>query len=410
MTAAFVPAWPLPLILAASLAPACGSDPAAARREPPPQVTASVVAGYPQLEGSCRGPVAEPRQLVVTSTDFNTGAVGLVDLEARRVAADLAPASTDAAAFVDDGRVFVVNRFNFDWIDELEGEDLALVHQFAVTASTRSSSANPHALALEDGDASVAWVSLFGAPELQRWRFPELRGAAPTAEFALDLSTFADVDGIPELSLLIPCGDLLFVSAERLDRSSWQPTGPTLLIPVATGPAPQLFEFDDDHPGADAIELLGTGVGPWRLDPGDPRGQTVLLLNSGLERIDLAAGTSEWLIPATQLASRGYSRLQLSGFDLDAEGRVWIAAASEDFAEFRLLRAELEPQLEIAEVVTGLASVTGALEIRGMELWFADTTLGASGLRAFDLRHDPPRELAGSPFAVGLPPMDLAPR
>ena len=59
--------------------------------------------------------------------------------------------------------------------------------------------------------------------------------------------------------------------------------------------------------------------------------------------------------------------------------------------------------------VEGLQSVTGALEIAGDVTWFADTTLGASGLRAFTLEPGAVEELPDSPFPVGLPPMSLAP-
>jgi hypothetical protein len=60
--------------------------------------------------------------------------------------------------------------------------------------------------------------------------------------------------------------------------------------------------------------------------------------------------------------------------------------------------------------VSGLQSVTGALEIVGSEAWFADTTMGASGLRIFDLSSSPVAELDESPLSVGLAPMGLAPR
>jgi hypothetical protein len=376
---------------------------------PPPLVAAEIEQGYPELVAPCRGPVAEPERLVVTSTDFNTGAVGLVDLDTRSVAVDLALASSDAVALVDGGRVFVINRYGYDYVDELDPDDqLALVHEWPVTAASVEAPANPHALAL-DGEGR-AWLTLYGAPEVQRFTFPQLHGAKVGADLALDLSSFADADGIPELSLAIACGETSFVSAERIDRSAWVPADQTLLIPIATGGEPALFEFDPDHPGPDGIPLLGVGVGAWRLDPGDGEGHTILVLNSGLERIDLAAGTRDWLVDEQIFADAGYGRLQLSGFDLDAQGRAWISAASEDFASFSLLRVDLEGDAPALEVeVEGLVSVTGSLEIVGDEAWFADTSLGASGLRIFDISVSPVVELPESPLAVGLPPMSLAP-
>jgi hypothetical protein len=106
----------------------------------------------------------------------------------------------------------------------------------------------------------------------------------------------------------------------------------------------------------------------------------------------------------------GYERLQLAGFDVDESGRMWVAAASADFSEYSLLRVDLagaQPSLVIE--VQGLQSVSGALEIVGHEAWFADTTIGASGLRIFDLSSTPVLESPESPLPVGLPPIGLAP-
>jgi hypothetical protein len=376
--------------------------------QPPPLIQADLVSGYPSIDAPCRAPVIDPSHLVVTSTDFATGAVGLVELATRTVAADLALASSDAMPLVDGDRVFVINRYGFDYIDELDPHaDLQLLHEWAVASITLDTPSNPHQLALDpDGHA---WATLHGAPELQRFVFPTLHDAKVEAELALDLSGFADADGIPELSLALACGEILFVSAERIDRDSWVPAEQTVLIPVQVGDEPMLFEFDGEHSGADAIDLLGVGVGAWRLDPADPSGHTILLRNTGIERIDLAAGTSEWVVPQQVFEDAGYERLQLGGFDLDGAGRMWIAAASADFAEYRLLRVDLdaaEPSLVVE--VAGLQSVSGALEIVGQEAWFADTTMGASGLRIFDLSTSPVVELPESPLPVGLAPIGLA--
>lgn len=376
--------------------------------EPPPLIEAELASGYPILSAPCRAPAIDPSHLVVTSTDFATGAVGLVELATRTVSPDLALASSDAMPVVDDGRVFILNRYGFDYIDELDPHaELELIHEWPIAATALDTPSNPHDLVLDlDGHA---WVTLHGAPELQRFSFPTLHDAKIDAELALDLSHFADADAIPELSLALGCGELLFVSAERIDRSAWVPAEQTVLIPIQAGAEPTLFEFDAEQAGADAIHLLGVGVGPWRLDPSDPSGHTILLRNTGIERVDLEAGTSEWIVSQQVFEDAGYERLQLGGFDLDDSGRMWVTAASGDFAEYSLLRIDLageQPSLVIE--VQGLQSVTGALEIVGDEAWFADTTMGASGLRVFDLSSSPVVELPESPLPIGLAPMGLA--
>lgn len=396
----------------AVVAVGCTADPAPSQAEPPPLMPATVEAGYPTVVGPCRAPVAEPSRLVVTSTDFNTGAVGLIDLDTLVVHPDLALASSDAVPVVDGGRVFVINRFGFDWIDELDPDDaLALVHEVAIEPASVPTSANPHGLRLAGDHA--AWLTLHGAGELQRLRFPTLTAAIPHADVAVDLRAFADADGIPELSLAIDCGDdLTFVSAQRIDRDAWVASDPTLLIPVRTpadGDA-ATFDFDEDHDGPDGFALLGTGVGPWRLDPDDPSGRTIVLLDSGLERVDLAAGTSSWLVDEAVFAERGMTHLHLSGFDYDGQGRIWLSIADPDY-DFGLWLVEPDGEggAELSVGIEGLKSVTGELEIVGDLALFPDTTTGASGIRVFDLSGDEIVERPESPLPVGLPPMSLAP-
>ena len=83
-------------------------------------------------------------------------------------------------------------------------------------------------------------------------------------------------------------------------------------------------------------------------------------------------------------------------------------SATPNFTEYRIYRIDLAGEPSLIEQVAGLHSVTGALEIVGDELWFADTTLGSSGLRVFEIAESA-SELAFSPLPVGLPPLGLAP-
>jgi hypothetical protein len=399
-----------PTLLVLSLLPiACTSEPEPAAFEPPPLRELGLRDGAPldAADPACVAPSEQPSHLLVTSTDFSTGAVGLVEIATREVQPDLALASTDAMPTAWGERAFVINRFGFDWIDELDPRSqLDLIHEFPIEPTSMDVSANPQSLVFDGGGR--AWISMFGAPELQVWNVPGTGELEPLVGF--DLSAFADADGIPELGPMIACGEVAYVVAERIDRETWLPTGPTWLIPVATTPGEEsLFDFDPEHAGADAIEMLGTGFAVWRLDPSDPSGHTLLVLDSGLERIDLVTGTREWVVPEIEFEQAGFTRLHLAGFDLDTQGRPWFAAATPDFAEYRLYRIDPDVEPGWVEMFAGLQSVSGDLEIVGDELWFADTTLSSSGLRVFDLSSDDVVEFEFSPLPVGLPPLGLAP-
>ncbi|MBL9099999.1 MAG: hypothetical protein JNL82_03520 [Myxococcales bacterium] len=397
----------LPLLGLAALA----CDPQASPpRDVAPCEAPPALAGPPALSGPCVGDVAEPTRLVVTTTDFATGAVGLVDLRTGEVTPDLALASTDAKPYVHGDRVFVLQRYMFDALDILDADDrLALLGQVGLVVDDVPST-NPHAVAL--GPDGRAYVSLFGAPGLQVLDIAD--PAAIRGEDPIDLCPVADADGTPEASLLIRCGDTLFVSIERLDRDRGfaltEDHDALAAVDLASG---RLHDFDPDADGVQSLPLLGPWAKQWRLDPRAADGRAIYVLSSGLERVDLAAGASAWAVDPAALAALGLDDYRLpQAFDLDRDGRVaYLAAYTADYAEVLLLRADLEADAsedKIEIFAEGLQSVEQTLEVAGDTLWFGDRSHAAAGLRAWDISVDPPTpRFAGEPLATGLPPYAL---
>jgi len=362
------------------------------------------IAGAPTLSGPCVGGVAEPSRLVVTTTDFATGAVSLVDARTGEVTPDLALASTDAKPYYHEDRVFVVNRYMFDALDVLDADDeLALSGQVGIVTDG-APSANPHAIAF--GPDGRAYVSLFGAAELQVLDVED--PAAMRVEEPIDLCPVADADGSPEASLLIRCGDTLFVSIERLDRAHGfaltEDQDALVAVDLTTG---RLHDLDPEAAGVQPMPLLGPWAKQWRLDPRDPDGHTIYVLSSSLERVDLAAGTSEWAIDPEQLAELDLGDYKLpQAFDIDADGRhAYLASYTADFTEVLLLRADLEAGTPPEVFAGGLQAVEQTLEVVGDTLWFGDRSHAAAGMRAWDLATDPPTaKFAGKPLSTGLAP------
>lgn len=364
------------------------------------------IRGAPVLSGPCVGGVAEPTRLAVTTTDFATGAVSLVDARTGEVTPDLALASTDAKPFYHADRVFVVNRYMFDALDVLDADDgLALQGQVGLVAEGVPS-ANPHAVAF--GPDGRAYVSLFGAAELQVLDIDD--PAAMRMDESIDLCPVADADGTPEASLLIRCGDTLFVSIERLDRNRGfaltEDHDALAAVDLATG---RLHDVDPEAAGVQPMPLLGPWAKQWRLDPRDPAGHTIYVLSSSLERVDLAAGTSEWAIDPQQLADLGLGSYQLpQAFDVDADGRyAYVASYTGDFEDVLLMRADLEVGAPPEVFATGLQSVEQTLEVVGDTLWFGDRTHAAAGMRAWDLSNKselPTPRFGGGPISTGLAP------
>ncbi|TPV95207.1 MAG: hypothetical protein B7733_11130 [Myxococcales bacterium FL481] len=348
----------------------------------------------------CSLPTTEPSRLAIVTSDNATGAVGLADVATRTLQNDLALSDTDSVPFVHNDRVYVLHRFMLDYVDVLAADDLRRLGQFALNPAP-TGSLNPHAIAFDP--RGVAYVSLFGAPEV---RVIDVSNPAAVAQFAsIDMTSVADPDGNPELGLAVACGDYLWVAASRLDPD-WQPVDHTRLVAIDTTTRTVLPAADGVTPGS--LILGGRGVRKLRLDPRDPSGTTLLVLNTGLERVDLVTGDVSWVISDATFEAAGLAGYQLSQFDVAADGRVYFSAANADWTGFSIWRASLTAAgADLTKVVSGLDSVTGAFEVVGNDVWFLDTSAEGSGVRIFNLAVDPAVEVTTTPMSTGLPPYEL---
>lgn len=340
---------------------------------------------------ACSFGVDEPSGLLITTTDFATGAVSVADAGAVSVTPDVALGTTDAIPYVHGGNAYVVHRFGFDRVDVLDPSDWSLVGEFPVTAPD-AASANPHSVAFDDN--GLGYVVLNGSPEVVVMDFSQAPDSAE--QDRISLADFADDDGNPEASLSIACGGALFVSVQRLDPD---------FVPADSE---RLLQIDlESRQVTEGIELNGRFTKQIRRDPGDSEDLTGLVLTSGLERVNFAAGTAEWVISDADFMTAGITspNLQLQSFDVHGTN-AYFAAYVDDYSEVKIWRAALDGSDALTEVAGGYNAVEKTLEIIGDELWFGDTTMGSSGIVVLDLTMDPPEAKAG-PLTTGLPPYSL---
>ncbi|WAS97561.1 hypothetical protein [Nannocystis punicea] len=384
---------------------ACDVGGAPAEELPPASDAPTPIAGWPREVGACVGEAAAPTRLLMTTTDFATGGVSTVALDGFTASADVAVGSTDAKPFYYDGVAYVLHRYGLDALDVLDPDDgFRLLAQRAIVAEDPAVvSANPHALVV--GADGRGYVSLFGAPEVQVWDLAD--GTAPALTGRIDLSPLADADGNPEASDLLLCGDVLFVAVDRVDQNAGlvpnEPHARLAAVDLASG---AVHDLEPAAPGAQGLALRGAWARQLRLDPADASGRTALVLTTGLERVDLSSGTSEWAVADTRLQAAGLTDYrQPQAFDLGpGEVDIYLAAYRVDFSELALFRAALDRDEPLVEIAAGLQSVEQSLEVVGDVLYFGDRAHGASGLRAWDLRQSPPTQLPGAPLALGLAP------
>ena len=154
---------------------------------------------------------------IVVSTDFETGMLATVAVRPpRRVTHPDAAIHSDAVIRVSGGMVFVVNRFLADNLQRLDPTQ-GLRTRFQCSTGNGS---NPHDLVVVAPDK--AYVTRYDRPEL--WVVdPSVTDCDQFRRGVIDLSAFADGDGLPEMDQMAVVEGRLFVTVERLDRGAGSP-------------------------------------------------------------------------------------------------------------------------------------------------------------------------------------------
>ncbi len=182
--------------------------------------------------------------LFVITTDFSTGSTAFLAANAAEAEVNLLGIHSDAVGHYHDGRVYIVNRLGQDNILVLDAMDLRTpLTQFSVGNGT-----NPHDIEIVAPDK--AYVTRYDAASLL---IVNPQDGAELGE--IDLSAFADADGLPEVSQIVRVGERLYLSCQRLDRNGgWGPADVSYLIVVDLA-TDTLVDVDPDAEGVQGIAL-----------------------------------------------------------------------------------------------------------------------------------------------------------
>ena len=351
------------------------------------------------LSAEVRATLAWDCVLSVTTDYSVSGQVSSVDVVPPwSVDTGVAGVHSDADARYHDGLVYVVNHLYGDNIQVLDPElGFATIRQFSVGPGS-----NPQDIVF--ASSSRAYVSRYEST----WLY-EVDPTAGTVTDSVDLSTFADADGIPEMAGMALLDDLLFVAIQRIDRALyWTPVPPSYLAVVDTD-TNELIDVDPGTPGIQGIELTGTN--PYTEVLVDELEGVIYVgesghwgvLDGGIEAIDTVA-----------LSALGFvsTEAQLGGdlydFTLPVEGRAHavVSVSTPDWEQF-CVSFDWESGVKLQEVWR-----PGGYDVMDIEthagtaqLFLSDRTYTNPGVRVFDARDD--AQLTTSPLDVGLPPDDL---
>ncbi len=324
---------------------------------------------------------------LIITTDYVTGSYSTISVSERVVKKDIAAIHSDAVCRFDPltNTPFVINRSGGDSISVLDSNTCEIKKDYSTEALS-----NPSDIAVYS--KNKAYISRYGLAEMLV--VEPLNGKEVGL---IDLSDYADADGIPEVSGLALTGDTLYVPVQRIDQNVWQPEGSSFIVIIDS----ETGDIDGD------IKLTGTNpygapeyskalkqfviaeTGSWsELDGGielfDPETEEV----SGfiITEKELNGNVSKGIILSE---TKGYALVGVSG-DSGSESHIIIFNPKTG----KVTKTLIEDK--------GWSFTDMVLTPNGDELWITDRTAEKSGIRIFSTETD--EEITENPINVGLPP------
>lgn len=325
----------------------------------------------------------------VVATDFQTGSFATITLDPPRTVVGANAGrhvGSDATPRVYRNKIYVVNRFGSDSVQEIDpSAGFATVKSCSTGAGS-----NPNDIAF--ASPSKAYVPLYARAQLLVVDPSVGSNCTAFVRGSIDLSSYADADGIPEMAQAVVVGRRAYVSLQRL--TNFVAGKPGLLVVIDT----------DTDEVVDSIEL--TGSDPFAETKGlTVRDGSILVSDVGLfgvndggiERVDLTTGASAGYV-VTEAQAGG----DITDFVYASDTLVYLIISKADFST-ALIAYDLGTQQVTQTLAAGnIADIE--INSRG-ELFASDRTIGASGVRIF--RASDGTALLANPLDTGLPPFDI---
>jgi len=333
----------------------------------------------------------------VTTTDYETGSSAVIRFDGSwTTEIDAASIHGDAISRWYDGLVYVVNRENGDNIQILDpAAGFSTLRQFSTGNGT-----NPQDIAFVGG--TKAYITLYDANHLL------IMDTVTGAQLGtVDLSAFADGDGLCENSRLCVAGDYLYVTIQRIDRNYWWgPVGDSY-VAVVDCETDALVDADPSTPGIQAIRLQGTN--PYSDIVYDAASERLYVSCVGWWAVN--DGGVEIINPAT-LASEGFLLTEAAAggdifdFDFSGGGKGYAVVANSSFFT-ELISFDRTSGTKIATIYAPGAWVINDIGIAPSgELFLADQTVLDPGIRIYETSDD--NEITEGPIDTGLPPYHIS--
>jgi len=192
-----------------------------------------------------------PPPLAITtnaSFDYSSGSYSIVNIETMEVSRNVMTIHSDALPKCLGGRFFVLERFGADTVTLVDNKSpFNILSQYSVEAGS-----NPVDMDLLSEETGIVTRNNLTRPAI----ISLVDGSLNTE--AIDLSNFADSDGIPEASAVKVIEGKIFIALQLLDRGTplWDPTGPGKVV-VLNSENFDLIDVNPATPQEDLIVLSG---------------------------------------------------------------------------------------------------------------------------------------------------------
>ena len=330
------------------------------------------------------------------SCDFATGGLARIDAATHDVLEHrLGAFAADSVVRSSAGRVFVLDRFRGSSVVELDAEgDLEPLWGCSVGAGS-----NPHDIAVASDEK--AYVSRYDAVSLAVIDPSKGPGCTGFVTGHIDLSPYADADGVPEMDQMLLLGDKLFVAIQRLDRKAFfrpAANGALVVIDTVTDEVMDVIELSIENPFVESKGLVYLPQND-RIYVGGPGDLFTDLEDGGIEIINPATMSSEGVaMTGAELGG------DLTDFSLLGTGRGFAVVAGSNFVA-DLVEIDLSARTRSAPIASSdqLLSDLETTE-RGL-VWLADRNCFEPGLRVFEGGGS--GEITASPIYPGLTPFNF---
>ena len=341
---------------------------------------------------------ADRRSAIVSaaSCDFATGGlaeIGLDDFAVRDYV--IGAAEPDAVVRLQGDRVFVVNRYSGSSVQEIDPDDsLATLWRCSVGAGS-----NPHDIVLIAPDK--AYVTRYDATSIAVVDPSVGKTCAGFVRGYIDLSPWADADGIPEMDQMVRVGDRVFVAVQRLNRNDFfrpATNGALVVVDIATDAAVGAIELELSNPFTETKGLVYDAARQ-RILVGGPGTLFSDLDDGGIEAVDPASMTSLGiLLSGADLGG------DLGDFAMVGSRRGYAIVAAENF-EASVVEFDLDAGIEGEALITSPLLLSDVEVTEDGQLWVVDRNCFDPGLRVFDVGGND--EITTEPIYPGLTPFNL---